>query len=162
MNLRAAMNGSSLPRGLQIGSLLTLIAGLFVFSVAAHDYVNFYVGLTHPSEPWRSSGFAPSNYSLDDIRAFDPSVADDFVKAQHIEFANVINTGALVTVITVFGLRRFQKWAWYTLLAIFLWVGLNDAVALLQEHQVPLPLIPEVIGLSGLFIARSSIFGRAT
>jgi hypothetical protein len=152
------MNGSSLPRGLQIGSLLTLITGLFVFSVAVYFFVNLYIGVTHPSEPWRSGGFTPSNYSLDDVEACNASLAEDFVSAQHIEFANVVNTGLLVVVITIFGLRRSQKWAWYTLLGIFLWVGLNDLVAVLSEHQPPVPLIPEVIGLTGLLIARRSIF----
>lgn len=153
------MNGSALPKGLQIGSWLTIITGLFVFSVATYFFVMFYVGLAHPSEPWRSGQFTPSPYSLDDVEAYNATLADDFVIAQHIELANVMNTGAMVVLITIFGLRRSQKWAWYVLLGIFLWVGLNDALALLRGHQPLVPLIPEIIGLTGLFIARKSIFG---
>ena len=33
------------------------------------------------------------SYTLDDIEACDATVATDFVLAQHIEFANVMNTG---------------------------------------------------------------------
>lgn len=153
------MNGSALPKGLRIGSLLTLFTGLFVFAVALYFFANFYSGLAHPSEPWRSGQFTPVAYTLDDIEACDTTVATDFVLAQHIEFANVMNTGFVVVLITIYGLRRRQKWGWYALLAIFLWVGLNDAIALLRGNQPLVPLIPEVIGLTGLFIARRSIFG---
>ena len=153
------MNGSPLPKGLRIGSLLTLLTGLFVFAVALYFLVSFYLGLAHPSEPWRSGQFSPVAYTLDDIEACDTTVATDFVLAQHIELANVMNTGIMVALITIFGLRRRQRWAWYTLLAIFLWVGLNDAIALRRARQPLVPLIPEAIGLTGLFIARRSIFG---
>ena len=152
------MNASTLPRGLRIGSLLTLLTGVFVFGVALYFFVNFYIGLANPSEPWWSGQFTPVSYSLDDIEACDTTVATDFVLAKHIEFANVMNTGFVVALITIFGLWRRQKWAWYALLAIFLWVGLNDAIALLRGHQPLVPLIPEVIGLTGLFIARRAIF----
>jgi len=152
------MDGSPLPKGVQIGSLLTLLTGLFVFVVAVYFFVNFYIGLTNPSEPWRSGQFTPVSYSLDDLKAYDATIATDFILAQHIEFANVMNTGFAIVLITIFGLRRRQKWSWYMLLAIFLWVGLNDAIALLHAQQPLIPLIPEVIGLTGLFIARRSIF----
>jgi hypothetical protein len=156
------MNGAPLPKGLQVGSLLTLLTGLFAVAVGVYFFVNFYIGLANPSEPWRSGQFTPVSYSLDDIEACDTTVATDFVLAQHIEFTNFMNTGVVVVLITIFGLRRGQKWAWYTLLAIILWVGLNDAIAVLRAGQPLIPLIPEVIGLTGLFIARRSIFGRAT
>ena len=73
-----------------------------------------------------------------------------------------MNTGFVVVLITIFGLRRGLKWAWYTLLVIFLWVGLNDALALRRAQQPLVPLIPEIIGLTGLCIARRSIFGDST
>jgi hypothetical protein len=153
------MNASTLPAGLRIGSWLTLLTGVFVFGVALYFFVNFFLGLANPSEPWRSGQFTPVTYTLDDIEACDTTVATDFVLAQHIELANVMNTGFAVVLITIFGLRRGQRWGWFALLAIFLWVGLNDAIALLRGNQPLVPLIPEVIGLTGLFIARRSIFG---
>ena len=153
------MNDSTLPRGLQIGSLLTLITGIFVLSVGTYFFVMLYAGIAHPAQPWRSGRFGPSPYSLNDVKACSPAVATDLVRAQHIELAHMMNSGFAAALITVLGLRRRQKWAWYALLAIFLWVGLNDAVAVLRAGQPPVPLIPGIIGLTGLFIARRSIFG---
>jgi hypothetical protein len=165
------MTNSTLPTGLRIGSLLTLIAGLFVFSVATYFFVMYLVGQANPSAPWPAGGFfCKSPYSLDDVATcsaqwpINPpatctsTLAQDFILAQHIEFANVMNTGAVVAVITIFGLRRRQRWAWYTLLAIFLWVGLNDAKAVTEGGQKAVPLIPIFIGLTGLALSWKSIF----
>jgi hypothetical protein len=148
----------SLEGRLRLGSTLTFITGLFVLGVATYFFIQLWRGVANPSEPWRSGGFGPSPYTLDGIRSCNPTLASDFIAAQHIEFANVINTAFVILVVTVFGLRRRQRWAWYTLLATFLWVGLNDAVALLMAKQPLVPLIPEVIGLVGLFIARPALF----
>ena len=117
------MQSVSLPRGLQIGSFLTLLSGLCVFAVGAYFFVHFYRGLAAPAAPWRSGRFTPVTYSLHDIAAWNPTVAADFVLAQHVEFTNVMQTGISIVLLTIFGLRRRQKWAWYALLALFLWVG---------------------------------------
>jgi hypothetical protein len=167
------MTNSTLPTGLRIGSLLTTFSGLFVFSVATYLFVMFLVGTyADPSGPWRAGGFfCKSPYSLDNVTTcsnqypINPpatctsTMAQDFVLGQHIQYANVMNTGAVVAVISIFGLRRRQKWAWYTVLAIFLWVGLNDALALHEGGQKMAPLIPLVIGLIGLALSWKPIFG---
>jgi hypothetical protein len=147
-----------LDRRLKIGTTLTVIAGTIVFLVATYFYVQFWIGYTHPSEPWRSGQFTPVTYTLADIEAFDSTVAKDFVLANHIEFANVMNSGFGIVVMTIFGLRRRQKWAWYAILATALWAGLNDAIALYQAQQPLVPLIGEAFILVGLFIARPAIF----
>ncbi len=145
---------------LKIGSALTFLTGLFVFLVASYLYVQFWIGYTHPSEPWRSGQLTPVTYTLNDIRAFNPVVATDFVLAQHVQLANVMNSGFGIAVMTVFGLRRRQKWAWYAILATALWAGLNDAVALSQAQQPLLPVFGEVLCIVGLFIARPAVFGE--
>jgi hypothetical protein len=161
------MNDSTLPTGLRIGSLLTTITGLFVFSVSTYMLVMFYVGQQNPSQLWRAGGFCTSPYSLDNVTTCSnqyPSttcstMAQNFVLGQHIEFANVMNTGAVVALISIVGLRRRQRWAWWALLAIFLWVGLNDALALYNAEQPMVPLIPGFIGIVGLALAWKPIFG---
>lgn len=173
---------TSVPRKLMIGVVLAFIAGLFPFLVSSYQYAMFLVSKANPSEPWRASGFAPVCFSLDDLgqscehipacaggRPQDAAdadwqtceVADQFVLAQHIEFANVINSGLMILIISVFGLRRREKWAWWTLLFIFLWVGLNDAIALIDDHQRPVPLIAEVFGLGGLALAWPFVFKKS-
>jgi hypothetical protein len=168
------MNGSTLPAGLRIGSLLTLITGLFVFTVGTYLFVMFFAGLANPSAPWRSGGFAcQSPYSLDNVATCSArwppgpgtctsSLVDDYPFSQHVEYANLMTTGAVIAMISIFGLRRRQRWAWLMLLAIFLWVGLNDALAHYRARRPMVPLIPVTIGVTGLFLARKSIFDGFT
>lgn len=166
----------SIPRQLMIGVALAFIAGLFPFLVAWYQYVMLFVSKAEPSQPWRASGFAPVCFSLDDLGESCESIPDcktddtrwqscevagQFVLAQHIEFANVINSGLMILIIAVFGLRRREKWAWWTLLIIYLWVGLNDAIALLDDHQRPVPLVAEVFGLGGLALAWPYVFKKS-
>ena len=156
-------SAGSLPKSLRFGSLLVALAGLVPFTVASILFVAFLKSEANPSGPWLSGQIppGPASYTLNQIADFNAELAQDFVTAQHIEFVNVINTGFVVIVLALYGLRRYQKWAWYTILATFLWVGLNDALALFKAHEPPIPLIPEVVGVIGLFIARPAIFGRA-
>lgn len=149
-----------IPARLEWGSRLTFVTGLLPFLVALVMYVLFFVSLENPSQPWRASGFQKVEFSLDDIRACNEQIADLFVLSQHIEFANVINTGFLILMISACALRRGERWAWWALLIIFLWVGLNDAIALLRDNQRPIPLIGEVIGLVGLWIAKPEVFRK--
>jgi len=147
---------------LKIGTGLTFATGLFVFLVASYLFIQFWIGYTHPSEPWRSGQFTPVTYTLNDIRAFNPVVATDFVLAQHIQLANVMNSGFGIAVMSLFGLWRRQKWAWYAILATALWAGLNDAVALSLAQQPVLPVLGEVLCIVGLLIARPAIFDRSS
>ena len=99
---------------------------------------------------------------MNDIRACaPPEIAVDFLLDGLIEFTNVVNGAFLVLMLAAFGLRRFQKWAWYALLVVFLWVGFNDTLALLTAKQFPIPILVELTGLVGLFIARPAIFQRS-
>ncbi len=149
-----------LPRNLKIGSTMTFITGMFPFLVGLAGFVYFIIGVRNPDGPWLSGQFpfGPTSYTLTEIRNFNETLGTDFVLAQHIQFANVINTGFVVMVLSIFGLRQFHKWSWFTLLAIFLWVGLNDVIALVNAGQFPVPAIAEILGLTGLFIARPAIF----
>ena len=164
-----------IPRNLKIGSTLVFITGLFPTLTSLSFYICFWIGYLNPGDPWLSGQFppgwpAPSRYTLNDIRHFDTVhkqydvhqhksfVATDFVLGQHIEFANILNTGVMVLVLTIFGLRRYQKWSWYVILGIFLWVGLNDGIAAIIAGNPPVPLIAEAIGIAGLLIARPAIF----
>lgn len=157
-----------MPTNLKIGVALAAVAALFPLTVGSVMYARFFIGLAHPSEPWLSGELRPSPYTLDGIEEasreittdHSKALADDFVLAQHMEMANVINTGAAALFLVLFGVRNRHRWAWWTVLGIFLWVGLNDALALLHDKQFPIPAIPEVLGLIGLLIARRAVFGE--
>jgi hypothetical protein len=151
-----------LSRRIRLGWKLTFLSGLFPVIVATIIFARLFWSVEHPSGPWLAGGFAASNYTLESIRQFDEVLAKDLIMAQHMELANIINTGFMVLVISFFGLRRRQCWAWFTLLAIFLWVGLNDGMAFIKANQRPVPLLAEVIGLAGLAISWRPIFKGCT
>ncbi len=149
------------PRALAIGSLLTAIAGLFPLAVGLYMLVNLVSSVGNPSASFRADQLTgPSPYSLDQITAIHPTLAVNHVLGLNIEFVNVANTGFLIVVLSFFGLRRGARWAWWTLLAGFLWVGVNDAIAFHRAAQPPVPLLAEVFGMVGLGLAYRPIFGR--
>jgi hypothetical protein len=77
-----------------------------------------------------------------------------------IEYSNLVNTGVMILLITLFGLREGRKWAWFLLLGIGTWSGLNDMDAMLRAKVFPLALFPNIIGVVGLFIAYPVLFGK--
>lgn len=149
-----------LPSRLRIGSLIVLMGGLVPFLVASILFIAYVWSETHPDQPWLSGQVLPhpESYTLNDIRKFNPEVATDFVTAQHIELVNVMNSGVVVAVLAWFGLRRYQRWSWYTLLFTALWPGLNDAAAVLAAHEPPAPVVGAVIVLFGLWLAHGPVF----
>ncbi len=155
-------SASSLPKGLRYGSLIVALGGLVPFLASTILFVAYLKSEANPSQPWLAGQFppGPAGYTLDMIRAFRTDVATAFVTAQHIELANVMNSGALVLVLALCGLRRYLKWSWYALLFTALWPGLNDAWALIAAHEPPIPLLGEIIVLIGLFMARSAVFSK--
>lgn len=158
---------------LKIGSTLTIIAGLFPFSVSSYFFVMFLISSFHPSECWRAASTQTSPYSLNGIKAGQIAacaaapagrtvaqvLATDWALAQHMELANIMNTGFCIIMISIFALRKYQKWAWWVILSSYLWVGLNDAFALYAAEQPLFPLVAFIIGITGLVICYPSIFG---
>ena len=139
-----------------------VIAGFVPLTVASIFYVAFWIGVAHPDQPWLAGQFppGPAPFTLEDLRTFQQELATDFATGAQIEFANVMTSGFLIVMLALFGLRRFQRWAWYVILVVFLWAGLNDTVALLVAHEPPVPLVGEAVGLVGLVLARSAIFAK--
>lgn len=151
-----------LSKKLGFGWKLTFFAGMFPIVVATIIFARLFWSVEHPSSPWLAGGFTAANYTLNSVRECNELLAKDLIMAQHMQLANIINTGLMVLVISFFGLRRRHCWAWFTLLAIFLWVGINDAMAFIKANQRPVPLLAEVIGLAGLAIAWRPIFRSCT
>lgn len=127
-------------------------------------YFFVFFSVLHPNGPWRAAEFGPSPYTVNDIRAvpeFGTTLATNLFAATYGYGTNSIVLALSIMIATVFGLRRRQKWAWYTLLGLYLWGGGNDAVGAIISNIPPIPLIPLTLGITGLLFARSSIFGAS-
>jgi hypothetical protein len=154
------MNSTALPKNLKIGSIIVILAGFVPLTVSTVLFLAFVSSSRHPGDPWLSGQFppGPANYSLNAIKAFNPSLAIDFMTAQHIELVNVMNSGLSILLLAIFGLRRYQKWAWWAILGTSLWAGMNDTIALFIAHDPPAPLVGEIFCLVGLALARGPIW----
>lgn len=82
---------------------------------------------------------------------------------RHIGYANLMMTGLLTILLAHFGLRSPSRWVWWSLLAIALWTGGNDSVAMIiltmnqPENNFPVPLIPTFIELVGLWLVAKEV-----
>jgi hypothetical protein len=75
----------------------------------------------------------------------------------HLCGANLAMSGVTILVVSSFALREGKRWAWFFLWGLILWVGGNDAVALVHYHMTvgsgaPYAVIPLTIGSAGLIL----------
>lgn len=75
----------------------------------------------------------------------------------HLCGVNLAMSGATAAVLAWFPLREGKRWAWVFLWILFLWVGGNDAVALIRYRiavgaGLPYALIPLTVGSIGLIV----------
>ena len=144
----------------KVAVALFIITGLFPLIVGSGHVIRFVKNIHHPAQPWIARDSGPATYTLDEIRAFNTELATDYVLGAQVEFANLVNTGVMILLITIFGLRKSKRWAWLVLLGIGIWSGLNDLDSMLRAGVFPLALIPNVLGVIGLLIAYPVIFGK--
>lgn len=150
----------------KVGVAMVVVGGLFPFLVGGYFLSQCFLSVSDPSEPWGARQFPSAIYSLQEIRASGigqsskgtSELASDFVQINHVGYANLMNTGLVEIVVSLFGLLRRKKWAWYLLLAVFLWTGLNDAAAAWFAGMPPIPLTPTLLAVGGLLLSRRSVF----
>ncbi|MBI1926245.1 hypothetical protein HYR99_18600 [Candidatus Poribacteria bacterium] len=167
------MNNSSqdLPTGLKIGSTLIVIAGLIPFTASVYLFGAYLYSVTHPNQAWLPAGFKPAPYTLNNVKAlpddaspgqtiknFGSALASNLADITYMGSVNGMVSGATLVLLSIFGVRRRQKWSWYAVLAITLWVGGNDGYSTIKAGQFPVPLIPLILGIIGLVLARPSVF----
>ncbi len=77
----------------------------------------------------------------------------------HLCGANLAMSGTTLSTLAWFALRNGQRWVWGFLWILILWVGGNDAIALIRYHIIvgsgmPYALIPTTLGSVGLILTR--------
>jgi len=83
----------------------------------------------------------------------------------HLCGVNLAMSGVTLSAVAWFALREGKRWAWLFLWILLLWVGGNDAVALLRYRitvgsGLPYALVPVAIGAVGLILARRPVNSR--
>jgi hypothetical protein len=81
---------------------------------------------------------------------------------------NIVAAAVAVSVVSVFGLRTGQRWAWWFLAFCLIWVGLHDAIIATRfsiHTGQPLMLLPYTyctLMTAGLLRSRRAIFTAAS
>jgi hypothetical protein len=168
---------TDLPKQAKAGATLVFLAGLFALLAGSGLFAAFLYNVTHPDGHWVYPGFSREPYSLNNIRQipndaishhpirdFGPALANYIVHIAHIESVNLMLTGLTVAVLARVGLRQRQKWAWYLVLVLVVWAAGNDTVAMISGGRSPylVPVIPLILGLTGLAMVRRWIFTGPT
>ena len=142
------------------GWKLCFIAGLMPFAIGLYGYSTAFVmsTLLRPDEPftvlWKTTSFR-----LDALAGFNHEAGVLFGIATLTFWQLLIMFGVTLCAIAYFGLRAGQRWAWFYLLAAFVWAAGNDSLAAAYLYikdvmVIPTPIIVDVCGLTGLFLSR--------
>ncbi|MBI1926242.1 hypothetical protein HYR99_18585 [Candidatus Poribacteria bacterium] len=158
---------------LKIGVVLMVITGVFPLQLGLRNHIKFQVSFYNPNQLWTARDQkGPAPYTLNNIRAvpdgaiagkeikdFGGTLADNLVTMTQSGYVNIATTGALVILITVFGLRKRRKWAFWVLLCIGVWAGMNDLIGMFKGGIVfPLAIWPTILGTPGLLMTAPAIF----
>jgi hypothetical protein len=77
----------------------------------------------------------------------------------HLCGANLAMSGATISTLAWFPLRDGQRWAWVFLWVLLIWVGGNDAIALIAYRiavgsGLPYAVVPLILGSAGLILTK--------
>jgi hypothetical protein len=150
----------NLPKRLVWGSWCIVAAGFVPFLLSISMLIAVFVGRANPDKSWLAGEPLPhsDSYTLNDIKKCNQDLAVDLFAAQHVQYANLFNTGVVAMALGYFGLRRYQRWAWYLLVFVVLWPATNDLIALLISGGTPTPFLPDTFGILGLVLSRGPLF----
>lgn len=154
------MQPPTISKRLKYGSTLVLIAGSIPFLVGLSTVFFVWLSVAQPDKPWRAimPPGTEASFTLNDIRKFNKDLGDEFVMAKHVHYCILTAVGLLIMVLSLFGLRRREKWAWLVLVVTILLVGWNDAITTLSYGQLPFPIVPALLATIGLGLCWSEIF----
>jgi hypothetical protein len=153
----------------RLGWMLAALSGVVPLIVGLTGFVCFALSVAKPAEAWRTPvGTVP--FTLDEVRAFRPALAATWQMVNHVCWANLAVSGITMTCASLVGIRRRERWGFYLVLFILLWVGLNDlyatyACGVALGRPMAAPALPLLLAVLGLVFSAPSVFsadGRRT
>jgi hypothetical protein len=145
-------------KNFKLGVTMLSIAGIFPFIVGSFNYYRLMSNIT--LEHWLSifQGRPYSNGGL-------PGMSDGVYSLAHMGFTNLMATGATISCVSYFSIRKGQPWGWFLLLFLCLWVGMNDLLLTSWQYFrnmkaiqfFPIPIFPVIFASTGLFLTWGTI-----
>ena len=110
-----------------IGGFVPLVAGLLVLLVT-------WVGIVRAGSAWWVGiGSLDFSYASLSKAGADASAWVELIGS--VGGVNIVAAAVAVSVVSVFGLRTGQRWAWWFLAFCLTWVGLHDAITARSVHR---------------------------
>lgn len=179
------MSHSTKESLLKIGVVLIVLSGVFPFLLGSVMYIRYQLSYYRPDHPWGALvSLKAVPYSLNDIRnipdnaingkniavvsnnqilvgenisGFGKAIADDLITITQSGIVNIMNSGVMIILIAIVGVRERQVWALFLLIIIACWTGANSADAILRGQGSLLAVWPVIIGLIGLLLTAPAI-----
>jgi len=142
-----------------IAGFVPLVAGLLVLLVT-------WVGIVRAGSAWWVGiGSLDFSYASLSKAGADASAWVEMIGS--VGGVNIVAAAVAVSVVSVFGLRTGQRWAWWFLAFCLIWVGLHDAITATRfsvHTGQPLMLLPYtycILMVAGLLRSRRAVFTAA-
>ena len=142
-----------------IAGFVPLVAGLLVLLVT-------WVGIVRAGSAWWVGlGSLDFSYASLSKAGADASAWVELIGS--VGGVNIVAAAVAVSVVSVFGLRTGQRWAWWFLAFCLIWVGLHDAITATRfsvHTGQPLMLLPYtycILMVAGLLRSRRAVFTAA-
>ncbi|WP_301149834.1 hypothetical protein [Mycobacterium simiae] len=147
------------------GWRLNFAAGAIPLSAGLVTLVTTRLGVAHPDAPW-PTGLSSLGFTFNRLAGAGSGAQQWAELTGSVGGVNVAAAAIAVSVVSWFGLRTGQRWAWWFLAFCLLWIGLHDAVAATRffaatgQPIVIMPYTYVALMFAGLVRSRRAIFTR--
>jgi hypothetical protein len=145
------------------GWRLTFLAGFVPFFAGLLTFLATWVGIVRAGSAWWvGTGSLDFSYASLSRAGSDAQAWVELTGS--VGGVNIAAAAVAVSVVSMFGLRSGQRWAWWFLAFCLIWVGLHDAIAATRfsiHTGQPLMLLPYtycILMVSGLLRSRRAVF----
>ncbi|MDK1286176.1 hypothetical protein [Pseudoalteromonas umbrosa] len=138
--------------------LMPLMAGLFMLltsSLSISNDMSLWTFVIHKLD-----------FSFSQLAAVDPQAGPFVTFLAMLAGVNIVSAAVPIILISIFALKKGQKWAWYYLLFMLVWEGFNDVYSVTQfyfDTGAPMFVMPWlfcILMVTGLYKTRGQIFNQ--
>jgi hypothetical protein len=156
---------SANPTAPPAGWRLSFLAGFVPLTAGLTTLLSTWIGVAGANSAWWT-GLGTLDFSYSTLARAGNDAPAWVQLTGSVGGVNIVAGGVAVIVVSRFGLRGGQRWAWWFLAFCFVWVGLHDATmatrffAATGQPFMVLPYAYCVLMLAGLLRSRRAVFAR--
>ncbi|MBQ4836688.1 hypothetical protein [Pseudoalteromonas luteoviolacea] len=143
----------------------TMYAGLIPLMAGFFMLLTSNISMSNDMSLWT---FVIHNldFSFSQLAAVDPQAGPFVAFLAMLASVNIVSAAVPIILISIFALRKGQKWAWYYLLFMLVWEGFNDVYSVTLfyfETGAPMFIMPWlfcILMATGLYKTRQQVFNQ--